>query len=165
MRHFLLTAALAFACFSLQAQQYGHLNFGNLIAQMPGTEAADKELETYGKQLTKQGEEMVNKLRQRVTDIETQVDDLPPVELEKLRAELDGERQKIMQFERQMQSDVARKRQELLGPILETARAAVTQVAEEKGYLLVFDTSQFNTVLYAEDAVDLMPLVKAKLGL
>ncbi len=167
MRQFLLTALLVLAGLaSVSAQQqYGHLNFGNLIAQMPGTEAADAELAAYNQELVSKGEQMVTNLRARVAEIEAQVEDLPPVEVEKYRVELNEDRQQIAVYEQQMQVDLGNKRQELLGPIVDEARAAVKAVAEEKGYLLVFDTSQFNTILFAQESDDLMELVKAKLGL
>ena len=166
MRAFFLTLLISISCMTAAtAQKYGHLNFGNLISQMPGTQAADSELEAYNTELTQKGEDMVNKLRERVAAVEGRAQDLPPIEMEKIRAELTAEREKILQYEQQMQRDLGQKRQELLGPILEEAREAVNAVAEENGYALVFDTSQFNTVLFAEESVDLMPLVKAKLGL
>lgn len=166
MRILLLTLMLSLAALGpLSAQKYGHLNFGNLISQMPGTEQADAELKTYNDELVAEGERMVTALRERVTEIEGQIDDLPPVRVEELRAELNAEREKIGQYEQQVAVNLQNRRRELLGPIIEQARTAITEVAEAEGYTLVFDTSQFNTVLFAEDATDLMPLVKAKLGL
>ncbi|MBB4079295.1 outer membrane protein [Lewinella aquimaris] len=150
---------------SLTAQKYGHLNFANLLSQMPGTKAAEAELKTYNQQLVAVGEKMVEDYRGRVRELEAQVDDLPPIEVNKFRAELDGEREKIGLYEQQMASDLEKKRQELLGPLIQQARDAIDAVAQENGYQLVFDTSLFNTVLFAQDSDDLMELVKAKLGM
>lgn len=150
---------------SLSAQKYGHLNFAILISEMPGTAAAEAELSAYNDELTAQGEKMVADLRARVLEIEAQMEDLSPVKLNELRAGIDKDRQAIVNFEQQMAIDLERKRQELLGPIIEEARAAVIAVAEEEGYELIFDTSRFNTVLYGRDGDDIKPLVKAKLGL
>ncbi|MCP9236438.1 OmpH family outer membrane protein [Lewinella sp. JB7] len=149
----------------LSAQQYGHLNFANLLSQMPGTEAAEAELAAYNQQLVERGEQMVEDLRARVREVESQIEDLPPVRVEELRVELNGEREKIGQYEQQMAVDLETKRRELLGPLIQQARDAIDAVARENGYLLVFDTSQFNTVLFAQDSDDLMALVKAKLGM
>ncbi|THH40452.1 OmpH family outer membrane protein [Neolewinella litorea] len=160
---------IVFGCFlavgSLTAQKYGHLNFGNLIAQVPGTKAADEQLAAYNAELMKKGEEMVAQLRARVTELEGQIDELPPVKVAEFRAELNKDREEIVRYEQQMVQDVERRRRELLGPLIEEARAAIIKVAEENGYVLVFDTSQFNTVLFARDSDDLMALVKAQLGL
>ena len=64
-----------------------------------------------------------------------------------------------------MGRNVEVKRQELLGPIIKKAKDAVTTVAKEKGYQLVFDSSIFGTILFAEDTTDLLPMVKVHLGI
>ncbi len=150
---------------SLSAQKYGHLNFANLLSETPGTQAAEAELSAYNDELVATGKQMVEDFQTRVREVEAQVQDLPPVRVEELRVELTGEREKIGRYEQQVGVDLERKRQELLGPLIEEVRAAVDAVAKEYGYSLVFDTSQFNSVLFAEDSDDIMPLVKAKLGL
>lgn len=168
MRFFLvglLISMMAVTTPLLGQDKYGHLNFGNLLSQMTGTQAAETELEAYNQQLVARGEKMVEDFRARVTEVEAQVDELAPVRLAEIRKELEAERQKIGQYERQMAVDLEKKRQELLGPLIEQARQAIDEVAEENGYTLVFDTSLANTVLFAEDSDDLLPLVKAKLGM
>lgn len=149
----------------LGAQQYGHLNFANLLSELPGTKAAEAELESYKQELVAKGEQMVGDLQARVAEVQGQMDELPPVRLAELRAELAQQRDAIAAYERQVQRDLEAKRQELLGPLIQRVRDAIDAVAEREGYALVFDTSLFNTVLFAEDADDLMPLVKAELGM
>ena len=41
----------------------------------------------------------------------------------------------------------------------------VEQVAQENNFQLIFDTSMFNAVLFAAESEDVMPMVKAKLGI
>ncbi|WP_116107448.1 OmpH family outer membrane protein [Lewinella sp. IMCC34191] len=158
---FLSLSALA----PLTAQKYGHLNFANLLSEMPRTQAADSTLRTYNQGLVSKGEEMVANLRQRVQEVQAQVEDLPPVRVEELRAELAAQRDEIAAYEQQIQRDTELKRQELLGPLIQEIRDAIDAVAEENDYVMIFDTSQFNTVLFAEASDDIMDLVKAKLGL
>jgi outer membrane protein len=59
---------------------------------------------------------------------------------------------------------VQTKRKELLQPILDKAEKAIKDVAKEKGYDYVFDTST-GAVLVTKDADNLLPLVKTKLGI
>lgn len=160
----LFCCLLALPSLTLSAQKYGHLNFAVLIAEMPGTAAAEIELKAYNDSLTTVGEQMVTDLRARANELEAQREELAPVEVRARSKELNDERDRILQFERQMGIDVERRRQELLGPIIAEARAAVEAVAKEGGYLMIFDTSNFNTVLFGRDEDDIMPLVKAKLG-
>ncbi|WP_420461378.1 OmpH family outer membrane protein [Neolewinella sp.] len=156
---------LLLALTGLHAQKYGHLNFAILISELPGTEAAEAELKAFNDAAVAKGEQMVVDLKARVAEVEAQREELPPVRVEELRQELSAERDKIVQYEQQMGIDVERKRQELLGPVIQQAREAVEAVAEENGYQLIFDTSRFNTVLYGQDSDDIKPLVRAKLGM
>ena len=56
-------------------------------------------------------------------------------------------------------------RNEMLKPIVARAQTAIDEVAKENGYVMVFDTSIFGAIMYAKDTEDIMPLVKAKLGI
>ncbi len=48
-------------------------------------------------------------------------------------------------------------------PIYDKAQAAIAEVAKEKGLIYVFEV---NSVLYkSNESVDLLPLVKTKLGI
>ena len=166
MRQFLLLAVfILLSVIPVSAQKYGHLNFANLRSEMPGIEAAEGQLEAYNQELVQEGERMVTALRSRVEEVQGQMDDLPPVRLEELRAELARERDAIAAYEQQVPGKLEVKRQELLGPLIQEARDAIDAVAKENGYEMIFDTSLFNSVLYGKDSDDLMDLVKAKLGI
>lgn len=155
----------AIAALPLGAQKYGHLNFANLLSEMPGTAAAESELAEFNTQLVTRGEEMVAELQTAIQEVQGQVDDLTPVQLAERRTALSQQRDEIAAYEQQIQVELERKRQELLGPLIQQARDAIDTVAASNGYELVFDTSLFNTILFAEDADDLMLLVKAQLGI
>ena len=68
------------------------------------------------------------------------------------------------QFETVIQQLVQAKREELLKPILDKVDVAIKAVGKEGGYLYIFDTSTGAT-LYALESEDVLPKVKAKLGL
>ena len=62
------------------------------------------------------------------------------------------------------QQQVSAKTNELSKPLIDRARGIIAQVAKEKGFTYVIDTYQTDLIVSpAED--DLMPAVKAKLGL
>jgi outer membrane protein len=42
---------------------------------------------------------------------------------------------------------------------------AINEIGKEGKYTMIFDTSIFNTILFARDSDDLEPLVKGKLGI
>jgi outer membrane protein len=59
---------------------------------------------------------------------------------------------------------LAKKREELLQPILDRVNKAIGDIAKEQGYSYVFDASS-NILLYADASADVTALVKKKLGL
>ena len=79
---------------------------------------------------------------------------------------LKEEENKILQYEQEMQSQLAAKREELLAPILEEVRNAIQAVAKDNGYSYIFDGSPgIGVLLYADETTNVTGLVKAKLGL
>ncbi len=152
---------------SAAQDKYGHLNFGSLISSMEETKAADSELEAYRKQLVTKGEDMAKKFRQDFEAVfkDAQAGNLTPVQQQEKEQELSKRRDEIIAYEQEVIEKVEAKRQELLSPIIQRAENALREVAAENGYVMIFDTSVFNAVLFAEDSDDVLPLLKAKLGI
>lgn len=166
MKRILFSIFLVFATVSVSfAQKFGHVNFGNLLSQMPDIKASETKLEAYNQDLIKKGEKMVADFKEAVTTAEKNAPETAPVDMRKIEAKLRQDQAAIQQYERQMSVEIEKKRQELLGPIIKKARDAINAVAKENGYQMVFDSSLFNTLLFTEESSDLMPLVKAKLGI
>ncbi len=151
----------------LSAQKYGHINFGNLVAAMPETKAADTQLETFQKELVAKGEDMVKAFQEKygkfVSDVQS--GGIAPKDQQTRGQALQAEQQSIAQYENEVIQKVQEKRQELLKPIIEKAQNAIDEYAKANGYVMVFDTSVFNAVLFVEEGDDLMEVIKAKLGL
>ncbi len=163
------TVLLTFFLFSgaLYAQKHGHLNLGNAVALMPETKAADADLAAYQTQLIEKGEEMAKKFQENYNKYleDARTGNFTPVQLKEREEALQGERDSILEYDQEIQRLVQKKREELLGPIFLKVQEAIREVAKENGYALVFDSSVFNTLLFAQEQDDLMPLLKAKLGI
>ena len=78
--------------------------------------------------------------------------------------ELEDLGMRIQDFQQTAQESIQKKKEDLYGPILKKADAAIKEIAKEKGYAYIFDTSG-GTVLYAQESDDVMTLVKTKMGL
>jgi outer membrane protein len=161
----LLVSVLLLTATASIAQKYGHVNFGNLISAIPDTKAADIELEKYQKQLVTKGQNMAVAFQTKVDDYLQKAQTLTPVAAKTIETELEKERQAILSYEQEVQVKLNQKRAELLDPIVKKAQNAVNEVAMERGYIMVFDTSIFNAILYAQESEDIMVFVAAKLGI
>lgn len=150
---------------SSYAQQYGHLNFGNLLSAMPETKAADSVLETFQTQLVTKGEQKVKALQIKYEEYSKKIADVSPNQAKTWEDEITKMQQGIAKYEQEVQQKVAKKRQDLLEPIIKKAQKAINEVAKEKGYVMIFDSSVFNSILYGAESTDIMIFVTAKLGL
>ena len=160
-------ALLAFTASAAFCQKYGHLNSGNLLAGIPEVTTADKELVTYQETLDKAFRTKVDAFKVRYDATLKQVNDgvLNPVQISEKEAALKKDQEALAKEEQEITAKIRDKRQELLQPILDKVDKAIKAVGEEGGYAMIFETSMINTVLFAKDTEDVMPLVKKKLGM
>lgn len=168
MKNLIFIAFLLLTSVGLQAQtKSAHINLGNLISEMPEAIAANSELEAYQGQLISKGEDMAKAFETDYIAFANAVQSgsLPPVEQQQQQQTLEAKQQEILAYEQQIIQLVDQKRAELLSPIIKKAQDAIDAVAKEQSIQLVFDTSIFGTIMYAADSEDIMPLVKAKLGM
>lgn len=166
MKRVLFGFALLFGLLTaVSGQRYGHVNFGNLLSEMPGTAAAQQKLQTFNDMQIAEGEKMVKQLEADYLRIQDSIPYLTPLKVREYEAEFQQRQQRILKYEQEIGVKLEQKRQELLGPLIERAREAIRAVAREEGYDMIFDSSLFNALLYTEESTDVLPLVKKKLGL
>lgn len=156
--------ALALAFPSLAQQKFGHIDSAALLELMPEKAKAEKELEEFAKEFQSALEAMAKEYEGKIAAFQQgEKDMIATVRNTKMREIADLER-RIQEFQQQAQDEIGKKEQEVLTPIIDKARKAIDQVAEEKGYTYVFDSS-LGVLLYAKDTEDIMADVKSKLGL
>lgn len=156
--------ALALAFPSFAQQKFGHIDSAALLELMPEKAKAEKELEEFAKEFQSALEAMAKEYEGKIAAFQQgEKDMIATVRNTKMREIADLER-RIQEFQQQAQDEIGKKEQEVLTPIIDKARKAIDQVAEEKGYTYVFDSS-LGVLLYAKDTEDIMADVKSKLGL
>jgi len=171
MRHFLSVITFSLLLFvgasaSAQTLKFGHIDFQGLISTMPEREVAQKamakmqtdlesQLAVMQKEYQTKGQEYVTLVKQpNVTDAIRQAKE----------ADIQSLQERITTFQQQAQDNLQKEESKQFQPVVEKARKAIGEVAKEQGMLYVFEV---NSVLYFNTAqsTDMMPLVKAKLGL
>ncbi len=147
--------------------KYGHMNYGNLLEQVPELKSGNTTLETYRDQLVKQGKERAAKWEKEVKDfqVKAQAGEKTGLQIKQAKEKFGKEQEAIAALEQEVIQKVSSKRDEILKPILDKVDAAVKAVGKENGYSMIFDSSLYNFILSAEDSDDVTPLVKKKLGL
>jgi outer membrane protein len=151
-----------------QAQKFGFVNSGSILEAMPQVKEAESNLEALGKQLQAKGEKMMQDFQLKYQELERKVQagDITPKAQETEAAMLEEERNKILQYEQDMQKQLSDKREALLSPILAEVKTAIDAVAKDNGYTYIFDGSPgVGVILYADESTNVTSLVKGKLGL
>lgn len=161
-----LSVALMATTNQASAQKISHINVDELLGMMPETETAQKEMQAYADQLQKDLQEMQAEAQAKYQNLIANQNTWTQLRVSKEQDELEGIAQKIQQYQQQAQEDLQDKQVTLMQPIIEKAQNAVNEVAREKGYTYVLDSSRSKgVVIFVEKGEDIMPLVKAKLGI
>ena len=149
----------------LNAQRYGHMNFSAFLTSLTDTRKADIDLEEYQNTLVAQGQAMAEKFKNNYISFmkEQQSGNLAPIKEREQQEILQKEQEAIQAFEREIQQKLQVKREELLKPIVDKITAKISEVCKENGFLMVFDTSSFNALLFTPEAEDITALVKSKM--
>lgn len=156
---------LAVLSLPLVGQKFGYLNSAQILAEMPEVAQMNSNLEGYKTVLQKKGQQMVEEFQLKQQDAVTRKErgELSPVAEQQIMTELQNKQNEILAYEQSMQQDLAKKESELLQPILERVNEAIQLVAKENGFTYIFDVSA-GVLLYADETLDVTPLVKTKLA-
>jgi outer membrane protein len=163
-RNLFVAFALLMAFNTVQAQSVAHIDSEQLLMAMPETKSMETELkkvqQTYADEYNAQATALQAKLQKYDAEAPTQTD----AKNEERRVEVEGLKQKIQKYAQTADQEIQKKRFDLLKPIVEKAQKAVNDVATEKSVKYVLDSSPGKGLIVFEGE-DLMPAVKAKLGI
>ena len=147
-----------------QTLKFGHIDSGALIQMLPQTKQADSTLKRFAETLDSQLKGMTTEYQGKLQQYQSKVDSLPEAIRNYKEKELSDLGQRIQDFQQSAQESIQKKKEEIYGPILKKAEDAIKEIAKEKSYSYIFDTS-LGSVIYAQDSDNIMALVKTKLGL
>ncbi|MEC5146578.1 OmpH family outer membrane protein [Chitinophaga sp. 212800010-3] len=142
----------------------GYINFQQLIAAMPESKQAGDTLNILQERLSKDGQQLVTEYTRKVNEFDSLQKKLNPAMLEVKVSELKSLQANLQKYKEMSEQTISEKEQQLLAPILDKAKKVLKAVANEKGYTLVIDNSR-DAVLVSAETDDLMPAVKAKMGI
>lgn len=156
-----------FAVFTLggyaQDLKFAHFNSQEFMQNLPEVKEAMTKMDDYSKKYESELQKMQDEFSKRYSDFIAQADTLPDAIKTRRTQELTEMQQKIDNFRVTAMQDVQQKQQELITPIQEKVLKAVKEVANEQGFIYVFDVA---VLLHVSDkSTDITPLLKKKLNL
>ncbi|MEO6759934.1 MAG: OmpH family outer membrane protein [Saprospiraceae bacterium] len=161
-----LTLALLMAVSTVGfSQKFGFCNSSALLSELSDVKAADSELQAFQTQLTKKGQDMVKALQDKAAELQRKKDQgmISPKDFETQQAALQTDQEAIQKYQQEVNDKLTEKRETLYKPLLDKVNTAMSDVAKENGFAMVFDLST-QVILYADESLDVSKLVKAKLA-
>jgi len=152
---------------SLFAQQkIGHIDTQAIMALMPERDSAAKIYEKFNVEINKNFESMTAVYTNLLETYTKQRDSLSSFIRTAKEAELTDMRTKIDNFREVAQQELDKKSNELMAPIQVKLKQAIKAVAEANKFTYVIESGGGILPYATEDeSLNLLPLVKAKLGI
>ncbi len=162
-RRMFLFAMICMAAMQVNAQKIGYLNTNELLIQMPEVKKADSVLNQFAEEMQKIYAAYVMEYQQKLGDYQNNAATWSEVKRESVETDLGNLQIRISDFEKESNDKLEAKKEELYSPILENVKAKIKQVGDEGKFTTVLDGS---AMLYVgADAIDILPLVKKKMGI
>lgn len=146
------------------AQKVGYINAQAVIETMPEAKTAQASLQTYAEGLDKDGKSLVDEYTAQAKAFQDSSAKWSANMQQIKAAAVQDIQKRIEDYRTAAEQKIDAKKSEVLKPIYDKARKAIEDVAKEKGYAYVIDSSS-GILLTSPAGDDLMPLVKAKLGI
>ncbi len=146
--------------------KFGYLDTVTLLEAMPQVKQARAKLKAQSVQASKSLEADYTKMQNVYAQAmqSAQAGTMTEVQQKQTEQKLATMQKNYAAREKKMQEDLIKKEQALFKPIQTKIRTAIDQIAVEKGYRFIFDSSAGN-LLYTRKADNVMKYVKPKLGL
>ena len=160
----LLSLTFLISISSFSQNKFGYIDSQELLLLMPERKTAEEEVQTFAKSLESQLQAMTSEYQQSVHEYQANEATYTDLVKQDKVTEITGLEQRIQSFQQNAQQALQSKEQELLEPILQKARKAIEDVANEGDYTYIFDKS-VGSILYVKESENILNKVKKKLML
>jgi outer membrane protein len=147
-----------------QHMKIGHIDRQKLMLMMPERKDAEAKMQAFAKTLEDRLKAMGAEYQQKVADAQAGAASMTQTEKDMVIREIQELEQRIQAAQEKAQEDLAKQEEELLKPMVDRANAAIKDVAGANNFTYILDVST-GTVLVYDKGEDILPLVKAKLGI
>lgn len=163
--NFLIILAFVLVSSASFGQKIGYINSQELLSIMPERDSVYNSLQKEVTAMENQLETMSNEYQNKLATYLEQRDTLTRFVREDRETELQDLQIRIENYQSTAQERIQQLEMELTAPMLEKAQKAIDDVAKEKEFDIIFDTS-IGSILYISDSMtNILPLVKEKMGI
>ncbi len=164
MKKIFVIAIAALATLTASAQNFGRVNFSELVALMPEMDKAREVIAASQKEAEETYSAMVEEYQSKLTQYQQKQASWTAAIRESKERELYDMQNRIQEFQNNISQELQQQQNQLQAPIYEKANNTVKELAKAKGLVVLFDTTQ---ALYFDEAavVDLTAEARKALGI
>ena len=164
---FFVFVAFIFAALTASAQtnpiKLGHLDTDKLLSIMPEFKDVQTKIQQKFEAARKESEDMRAEFAKKYQEYQQNAKRWTDIIRETKEQELQQMNQRIQDFDTNAGERLDRERNELMAPLLEKIKKAITEVGKENGYTYIFAAGAL--LFAADNSDDVLPLIKKKLGI
>lgn len=162
-----VVVVLFVASMNVQAQtnvKIGYVDFAQIVSLMPGQDSINTKLQAHVASLESQLKTMQTEYEAKINDYQATQATMSQIIKQTKEKEIMDLQQRIEAFNQQAQYEIQTKQQELTKPLIERIQRAIRAVGKENGFAYILNGNE-QIILYSDGGINVLPLVKKKLGL
>jgi len=165
MKRMILAVGILSMAFVLHAQKFGHVTSEELLQGMPEYDSAQIKLQELQQHYELEIERIQVEINKKIEEFNQGEATMSDLIKEAKASEVQELQMRLQNYSQTAQQDLQQQSMIVIQPVMDKARSAIDEVAKEHGLIYVFDLSQGNPIYTSEESLDMVPLVKAKLGI
>lgn len=159
-----LTMCVSFGV-NAQSLKIGHVDSAAIMEIMPERTKLEQDLQAYAAELQAEVQAMYTEYQNKAQDYQANQATMSNLIRQSKEKEIVDLETRIREFEASADMALQNKQVELITPLIEKVQNAVNAVGQEKGFTYILDKSVGAVVFIGDNAIDITPDVKTKLGL
>lgn len=159
--------AVAASAIAANAQKFALVDMEYVLSNIAAYEVANNQLEQLSQRWQKEVENVAREAETLYNNYKSQMPFLTDEQKKKSEEQIVAKEKEAAQLRNSYfgpEGQLYKKRQTLMKPIQEEVYNAVKKVAEEKGYMCIFDRASSSEIIFASPRIDISNDVLAKLG-
>lgn len=147
------------------AQQIAFVNSNSVLDVMPERIGASKKLTDLNRKYQDELQVMQNDYNKKYTDfISFQTSMAENIRLRRMQQLYELERE-LNEFMKVAQEDIQNQEKQMLDPLRQRVKEAITQIGIEHGFICIYDLANPTIAFVTPNATDITPQVMQKLGI
>ncbi len=161
---FVLVLSVSY-CVEAQSLKIGYVDSSAVMELLPERAKLEQDLQAYAAELQAEVQAMYTEYQNKIQDYQANQATMSNLIRQSKEKEIVDLETRIREFESSADMALQNKQLELVTPLIEKVQNAVNTVGKEKGFTYILDKAVGAVVYIGDDAIDITPDVKAKLGL